>query len=77
MAQRVENLSACGVCVNGEINVFFANYSEKRLREDYIHCPICKPSDRATAGPNTDEEQITMAQYHEYLKAGWSEFNPV
>ena len=77
MAQAVKNGFGCGECSDGEITLFFAHHSEKRLREDYVYCQVCRPDGKATAGPRAGEEQITTEQYYEYLQAGWRETDPV
>ncbi len=77
MAQVVQMKSGCGECIDGEVTLFFAHYSLKRLREDYIYCHVCQPDSKATAGPRAGEEQIDIDEYYKLVEAGWSEFNPV
>jgi len=75
MAKKTASCSAG--CIDGEITLFFANFSEKRLREDYVYCHVCRAGAKGTASPKAGEEEITNCQYYEYLGQGWREFNPV
>ncbi len=77
MVQTVQKKSGCGECIDGEVTLFFANFSEKRLREDYVYCHICRPDGKAAATPKQGEEAITVSQYYDYLNEGWRETDPV
>lgn len=76
MAQKTEICSAG--CIDGEITHYFAHHSEKRLREGYTQCRICRPGGNpTTAVPEVGEEQIGIEEYYKLFDLGWREFDPV
>lgn len=76
MAQKTDICS--GPCTYGEITLFFAHHSERRLRRDYVYCHICRPdSNQTTALPEVGEEQIDSAEFDKLFDLGWREVDPV
>lgn len=68
-------------CIDGELTIFFADFSKKLLREVYVRCPFCHPDPAGmtsqTVTPLSGEEQITLQMYYDYLAQGWQETDPV